>query len=187
MLQRQGHPCRTPFAGQPAPQQRCIRVGAPQQSRCRSTPCRAIEQQEGATTLTGKPLGENLDQRILSGEFTDAGSTKEKLTRPVRKLLAQDPVGAGEGAKGWAAAVRRPHNGHGAALGASSSHAPCAVVHRHLVHCRMHELVGQCRTTAGHPLLLLHATHLQPGVHVLHTSSCHCSYKVFTSIPGHFR
>eukprot|EP00877_Chromochloris_zofingiensis_P008598 jgi/Chrzof1/3992/Cz13g16110.t1_CYP97A1[v5.2] len=37
----------------------------------------------------------NLDERIFSGEFTDSGSTKERLTRPVRKLLAQDPTGIG--------------------------------------------------------------------------------------------
>lgn len=36
--------------------------------------------------------GQNLDARIESGEFTDAGSTKEKLTRPVRQILAKDPV-----------------------------------------------------------------------------------------------
>ena len=28
-------------------------------------------------------------------QFTDQGSTKERLTRPVRKLLAKDPVGPG--------------------------------------------------------------------------------------------
>lgn len=39
---------------------------------------------------------DELQKRILSGEFTDSGSTKEKLTRPVRKILAQDPVGVGE-------------------------------------------------------------------------------------------
>lgn len=39
---------------------------------------------------------DDLSERILSGEFTDSGSTKEKLTRPVRKFLAQDPVGVGE-------------------------------------------------------------------------------------------
>jgi hypothetical protein len=44
----------------------------------------------------GKPKGQDLDERISSGEFTDYGSTKEKLTRPVRKVLAQDPVGIGE-------------------------------------------------------------------------------------------
>ncbi len=38
----------------------------------------------------------SLDERILSGEFTDSGSTKEKITRPLRKLLAKDPVGLGE-------------------------------------------------------------------------------------------
>jgi hypothetical protein len=36
-----------------------------------------------------------LDDRILSGEFTDAGSTKDKITRPFRKALAQDPLGPG--------------------------------------------------------------------------------------------
>lgn len=39
--------------------------------------------------------GGSLDKRILSGEFTDEGSTKEKLTRPLRKALAKDPVGPG--------------------------------------------------------------------------------------------
>ncbi|GLC45871.1 hypothetical protein PLESTB_001447900 [Pleodorina starrii] len=36
--------------------------------------------------------GQNLDERIESGEFTDAGSTKEKLTRPLRQALAKEPV-----------------------------------------------------------------------------------------------
>jgi hypothetical protein len=40
--------------------------------------------------------GEDLDSRIASGEFTDSGSTKEQLTRPLRKALAQDPLGIGE-------------------------------------------------------------------------------------------
>ena len=43
-----------------------------------------------------KKMGENLEDRIASGEFTDTGSTKERLTRPVRKVLAQDPSGFGE-------------------------------------------------------------------------------------------
>ena len=42
------------------------------------------------------PGEEDINSRILSGEFTDSGSTKEKLTRPIRKALAQDPVGIGE-------------------------------------------------------------------------------------------
>lgn len=37
----------------------------------------------------------SLDERIASGEFTDAGSTKERLTRPIRRALAKDPVGPG--------------------------------------------------------------------------------------------
>ena len=53
-------------------------------------------------------FGQDLDDRIASGEFTDAGSTKEKLTRPIRKLLAQDPVGPGA-----APAVRAPADGAG--------------------------------------------------------------------------
>jgi hypothetical protein len=40
------------------------------------------------------PALSSLDDRILSGEFTE-GSTKEQMTRPVRKILAQDPVGIG--------------------------------------------------------------------------------------------
>lgn len=39
---------------------------------------------------------EALQQRILSGEFTDAGSTKERMTRPLRQALAQDPIGIGK-------------------------------------------------------------------------------------------
>lgn len=37
-----------------------------------------------------------LEARIMSGEFTDAGSTKEKMTRPLRKALADEPTGVGE-------------------------------------------------------------------------------------------
>jgi hypothetical protein len=44
-----------------------------------------------------------LDDRISSGEFTDAGSTKERMSRPVRKFFALDPVGPGErgGGERW--------------------------------------------------------------------------------------
>jgi hypothetical protein len=42
------------------------------------------------------PADASLDERISSGEFTDAGSTKERASRPVRKFLAKDPVGPGE-------------------------------------------------------------------------------------------
>ncbi|KAI3429441.1 hypothetical protein D9Q98_005535 [Chlorella vulgaris] len=38
---------------------------------------------------------DSLEERIASGEFTDAGSTKERLTRPLRRVLARDPVGPG--------------------------------------------------------------------------------------------
>ena len=46
--------------------------------------------------LGGRPFGENLEERIASGEFDDSGSTKEKITRPVRKMLAKDPLGPGK-------------------------------------------------------------------------------------------
>ncbi|GFH30402.1 cytochrome P450 [Haematococcus lacustris] len=36
---------------------------------------------------------DELFERIASGEFTEAGSTKEKLTRPLRRLLAGTGVG----------------------------------------------------------------------------------------------
>lgn len=47
----------------------------------------------GAMSIS--PSGSNLDARISSGEFTDAGSTKEKLSRPVRQILAKDKLGPG--------------------------------------------------------------------------------------------
>lgn len=40
--------------------------------------------------------GGSLDVRIMSGEFTDGGSTKERITRPLRKVLAKDRGGPGE-------------------------------------------------------------------------------------------
>ncbi|PSC75082.1 cytochrome P450 superfamily [Micractinium conductrix] len=43
----------------------------------------------------GKPKKDSLEDRIASGEFTDSGSTKERLTRPLRRVLAKDPVGPG--------------------------------------------------------------------------------------------
>jgi beta-ring hydroxylase len=66
----------------------------------------------------GRKYGENLEERIASGEFDDSSSTKEKLTRPLRKLLAKDVFGPGRAlayqlaqvAKRWrrAAAERMP-------------------------------------------------------------------------------
>lgn len=40
--------------------------------------------------------GQSLEDRIAAGEFSDVGSTKERLTRPIRRALAQDPIGIGE-------------------------------------------------------------------------------------------
>ncbi|KAK9820832.1 hypothetical protein WJX81_000578 [Elliptochloris bilobata] len=60
--------------------------------------------------------GGSLDSRILSGEFTHDGSTKEKITRLLRKVLAKDRGGPGralsyalakEGLKWRAAAAAR--------------------------------------------------------------------------------
>ena len=79
------------------------RACGPNASVRRIRPCftarvvpRAVDSgKESASDWNERPKGTDLDERILSGEFTDSGSTKEKLTRPVRKLLAQDPVGVG--------------------------------------------------------------------------------------------
>lgn len=51
----------------------------------------------------------SLEDRIASGEFTDAGSTKERLTRPLRRLLAKDPLGPGaRRGCGWSVGAAGP-------------------------------------------------------------------------------
>lgn len=64
----------------------------------RITVQRAVSDDEITKQQTQAAAGEedDINSRILSGEFTDAGSTKEKLTRPIRKALAQDPTGIGK-------------------------------------------------------------------------------------------
>lgn len=47
----------------------------------------------------------SLDERIASGEFDDSGSTKEKMTRPLRKLLAKEPLGIGRILSYWLAQI----------------------------------------------------------------------------------
>ncbi|GIL65093.1 hypothetical protein Vafri_18867 [Volvox africanus] len=42
--------------------------------------------------IPSRAKGEDLFERIESGEFTDAGSTKEKMTRPLRQALAKEPL-----------------------------------------------------------------------------------------------
>ncbi len=37
-----------------------------------------------------------LRRSVLRLQFTDQGSTKERITRPIRKALAKDPVGPGD-------------------------------------------------------------------------------------------
>ena len=52
----------------------------------------------------GKSKNEmSLDERIASGEFDDSGSTKEKITRPLRKALAKEPFGVGRALSLWLA------------------------------------------------------------------------------------
>ena len=89
-------------------QARCLRpyrAAAPLQQRAQ----RNVRLQPGSVRCgAGDESDSDLDSRISSGEFTDAGSTKERLTRPIRKLLAKDPVGPGEGcnARGGARRMR---------------------------------------------------------------------------------
>ncbi len=55
--------------------------------------------------------GSSLDERISSGEFTDAGSTKEKLSRPLRQVLAKDKLGPGAGRVLWVHTACHTHVG----------------------------------------------------------------------------
>jgi hypothetical protein len=77
----------------PRPQ---LTLRSSQPTQRRITKVAAKVDEEEAKVLSQNKGGDELNDRILSGEFTDSGSTKEKLTRPVRKVLAQDPVGIGE-------------------------------------------------------------------------------------------
>lgn len=67
-----------------------------QQLRSRQHLVAAAIPDDDSTKQQEQPeCAEDINSRILSGEFTDSGSTKEKLTRPIRKALAQDPLGIG--------------------------------------------------------------------------------------------
>ena len=80
----------------------CTRVGAaaggngvpPREMSQNGAVPAGLDSGEDAFEVKDKSGG-SLDSRILSGEFTDEGSTKEKLTRPLRKALAKDPLGPG--------------------------------------------------------------------------------------------
>jgi hypothetical protein len=61
----------------------------------RPCPRQAPRHQVRRVAVQAESKGDSLEDRIASGEFGDSGSTKEKLTRPVRKALAQDPTGIG--------------------------------------------------------------------------------------------
>lgn len=70
------------------PQRVPLRHGAP-------AVVRAAASGDGNKPGGKRKLGQDLDDRIASGEFSDVGSTKERLTRPLRKALAADPIGPG--------------------------------------------------------------------------------------------
>jgi hypothetical protein len=82
----------------------------------------------GSVDNEDQKKADDLSERILSGEFTDSGSTKEKLTRPVRKLLAQDPVGVGEQA-GLAASLLWWCSRHTHAHHTRGMQQPCLAVY----------------------------------------------------------
>lgn len=75
--------------------------GTPACCRCRDQACRHRSAHGPMLRPTdwlgfgNKKKGSDLDARIESGEFGDVGSTKEQLTRPIRKALANDPLGIG--------------------------------------------------------------------------------------------
>lgn len=75
-----------------------VALGARRERSALSRPAMVVPSRRALslTVTAGKQFGENLEERIANGEFDDSGSTKEKLTRPVRKVLAKDPVGPGE-------------------------------------------------------------------------------------------
>jgi hypothetical protein len=67
-----------------------------QQLRSRQHLAIAAIPDDDSTKQQQPESAEDINSRILSGEFTDSGSTKEKMTRPIRKALAQDPIGIGK-------------------------------------------------------------------------------------------
>ena len=60
--------------------------------------CNALDSDHSSDDETS-----SLDARIASGEFDDSGSTKEKMTRPIRKALAKEPLGLGRAVSLWLA------------------------------------------------------------------------------------
>ena len=50
----------------------------------------------GSMPVSSNSVPSALEERIMSGEFTSAGSSKEQLSRPVRRALAKAPLGLGE-------------------------------------------------------------------------------------------
>lgn len=117
----QARPGRPGPAGRPRPVAR-----APIGGRTAAPSSRAAEGRQRVPRAAGDPSDgsqppandDSLDARIASGEFSSSGSTKEQLTRPVRKLLAQDPVGIGarDTSVCRRAALRGPRSGRHALL-----------------------------------------------------------------------
>lgn len=87
-----------PTATVPRPCQRRSLLGRQLRRGARHLQQGRLQVQAAASDNNGKDkkeFGQDLDDRILSGEFSDVGSTKERITRPLRKVLAMDPIGPG--------------------------------------------------------------------------------------------
>ena len=54
---------------------------------------------DGGDASDGESGLSELDARILSGAYSDVGSTKDRLSRPLRRVLVKDHIGPG--AQGW--------------------------------------------------------------------------------------
>jgi hypothetical protein len=94
-----------------------------------------------------------LDQRILGGEFTDAGSTKAKLTRPARKVLSK---GFGPGEQSCSTGAH-----HLAVRYLSSACPPIA-------HCSVH----MAQFSENHLLASLAAGKGPPGAQLQYRAGC---------------
>lgn len=67
------------------------RVSAPEAGRRRPRCVVAC----AAGDKDSKDAMDSLAERIASGQYSQSGSKKEKLTRPARKLLSKDRIGPG--------------------------------------------------------------------------------------------
>ena len=98
--------------------------------------------------------------KICGLQFTDQGSTKEKLTRPLRKVLAKDPVGPGETVMAvpkratpevvWSCPIIQWHAGRGLAY----KLAKAGKEWRSAAAVRMPEARGDIREIVGQPVFV---------------------------------